>query len=48
MLLGIPGKQFEWMSAYGHRLKFDENGQAICPESGEEYILSDKQVSRML
>jgi len=30
------------MSEYGHRLHFDENGIAICPESHEKYKLTDE------
>jgi UDP-2-acetamido-3-amino-2,3-dideoxy-glucuronate N-acetyltransferase len=30
-----------WMSRYGHRLKFDADGFATCPESGERYQLKD-------
>ncbi|MEO1448219.1 MAG: N-acetyltransferase, partial [Bacteroidota bacterium] len=34
-----------WMSRYGHRLEFDEAGQATCPESGQVYLLVDGVVS---
>lgn len=39
LLVGNPGKQIGWMSRYGHRLQFDEEGLAVCPESGERYRL---------
>ena len=39
LVVGNPARQMGWMSAYGHRLEFDENGLATCPESGEEYRL---------
>ena len=29
------------MSAYGHRLTFDDQHRATCPESGEQYELSE-------
>jgi UDP-2-acetamido-3-amino-2,3-dideoxy-glucuronate N-acetyltransferase len=35
------------MSAYGHRLEFDENGKAVCAESGEEYRLEKDMVYRV-
>ena len=35
LVVGNPARQMVWMSAYGHRLKFDQNGRATCPESGE-------------
>ena len=37
LIVGNPAKQIGWMSEYGHRLKFDEKGIAICPESNEKY-----------
>ena len=40
LVVGNPARQMGWMSAYGHRLEFDENGRANCPESGEAYILN--------
>jgi UDP-2-acetamido-3-amino-2,3-dideoxy-glucuronate N-acetyltransferase len=40
LVVGNPARQMGWMSAYGHRLKFDQNGWATCPESGEAYRLT--------
>ncbi len=37
LVVGNPGRLVGWMSEYGHRLAFDENGIATCPESGEKY-----------
>ena len=39
LVVGNPAKQIGWMSAFGHRLQFDENGFATCKESGEKYQL---------
>src|SRR5574343_1645925 len=36
LLIGNPARQTGWMSEYGHKLKFDEQGKAVCPESGQE------------
>ncbi len=47
LVVGNPSKQIGWMSEYGHRLKFDENNEAICPESNERYILSTEGVSKI-
>jgi len=47
LIIGNPGKQAGWMSEFGHKLHFDEVGKAICPESGQEYILSDNFVKRL-
>ncbi|MDR2010770.1 MAG: N-acetyltransferase [Bacteroidales bacterium] len=41
LMIGNPAKQTGWMSRYGHKLTFDKNGYAICPESKEKYILKD-------
>lgn len=46
LVVGNPARQIGWMSEYGHRLHFDENGQATCPESGEKYALKNGAVSK--
>src|SRR2546421_3499951 len=46
LVIGNPAKQTGWMSEYGHKLNFDKNGEAICPESGEKYLLRDGRVSK--
>lgn len=33
LVVGNPAKQTGWMSEYGHKLHFDEQGFAECPES---------------
>ncbi|MFM8487511.1 MAG: acyltransferase [Bacteroidota bacterium] len=38
LVTGIPARQAGWVSRLGHRLSF-EDGKAICPESGEGYVL---------
>ncbi|MBX7095601.1 MAG: N-acetyltransferase [Flavobacteriales bacterium] len=47
LIIGNPGRQTGWMSEYGHKLKFDTNGKAVCPESGQEYELSNGIVKRI-
>ncbi|MDZ7777629.1 MAG: acyltransferase [Bacteroidales bacterium] len=47
LVVGNPARQVGWMSEYGHRLKFDEDGYAACPESGEKYRLKDEQVEKI-
>ena len=39
LVVGNPARQDGWMSAFGHRLAFDADGMATCPESGERYSL---------
>lgn len=48
LLVGNPAKQIGWVSEYGHRLSFDENNEAICPESNQKYKLEDSVVKRVL
>jgi UDP-2-acetamido-3-amino-2,3-dideoxy-glucuronate N-acetyltransferase len=39
LVVGNPARQIGWVSIYGHRLTFDQNGDAKCPESGQRYKL---------
>lgn len=41
LLVGNPARQMGWVSKAGHRLVFDEEGMAVCTESGERYCLRD-------
>lgn len=47
LVVGNPARQIGWMSEYGHRLEFDANGLAVCPESAQEYKLENNLVSRI-
>lgn len=47
LVVGNPARQTGWMSKFGHRLEFDENGKATCPESGEHYLLKDGKVEAL-
>lgn len=47
LVVGNPGRQMGWMSEYGHRLSFDKQGHAVCPESGEQYELKNGQVNKL-
>jgi UDP-2-acetamido-3-amino-2,3-dideoxy-glucuronate N-acetyltransferase len=47
LVVGNPARQIGWMSEFGHRLNFDENGIAVCPESGEKYELKDERVRKI-
>jgi UDP-2-acetamido-3-amino-2,3-dideoxy-glucuronate N-acetyltransferase len=48
LVVGNPAKQIGWMSEYGHRLNFDKNGIAMCPESKEKYQLENGKVSKLV
>ena len=47
LVVGNPARQIGWMSEFGHRLEFDANGLAVCPESAQEYKLENNLVSRI-
>lgn len=47
LLIGNPARQTGWMSEYGHKLKFDVNNTATCPESGQVYELNEGTVKRI-
>ena len=47
LIVGNPGKQIGWMSEYGHRLEFNDEGVAVCQESGEEYQLHEGRVTKV-
>lgn len=47
LIVGNPGRQVGWMSEYGHRLEFDKEGIAVCPESKQVYKLDSGQVKRI-
>ena len=47
LVVGNPAKQMGWMSKAGVRLEFDEDGKAVCPETGERYTL-EKGLCRVL
>ncbi len=47
LLVGNPARQMGWMSEYGHRLAFNEEGIAVCPESNEKYQLISQQVTKL-
>lgn len=47
LVVGNPARQIGWMSRHGERLTFDENGKAVCPGSGERYLLTQGKVSRI-
>lgn len=47
LVVGNPSKQIGWISEYGHRLNFDEKGEAVCEESGEKYQLVNNKVTKI-
>jgi len=47
LVVGNPAKQTGWVSEYGHKLHFNSNGIAVCPESKQEYQLKNDTVTRI-
>jgi UDP-2-acetamido-3-amino-2,3-dideoxy-glucuronate N-acetyltransferase len=47
LMVGNPAKQLGWMSEYGHRLEFDSNNIAVCPETGDRYKLENGMVTKL-
>ena len=44
LMVGNPARKIGWVSAYGEKLHFDENGIAVCPATGEKYQINDGEV----
>ena len=47
LVIGNPARQTGWMSEFGHKLKFDSEGFAVCPESNDRYQLLQGKVSKI-
>ena len=48
LVVGVPARQIGWMSEYGEQLDLPVagSGKAVCPYSGDKYILSDGLVHK--
>ena len=48
LMVGVPAQQIGWMSAYGERLNLPltGDGKAICPYTGDGYILENGILTR--
>lgn len=44
LVIGNPGRQVGWVSKAGHKLGFNEQNIATCPETGEKYLLENHVV----
>ena len=47
LVYGNPARQNGWVSEYGHKLNFGNEGFAVCPESGQKYQLLNNEVSKI-
>jgi len=46
LVVGNPAKQIGWVSEYGHRLNFNAEKTAICPESKDSYVIENNIVQK--
>lgn len=47
LVVGNPARQIGWVSEYGHRLQFNDQNEAVCPESGDHYKLTEGKVAKI-
>ena len=47
LVVGNPGRQIGWVSEYGHRLIFNNENVAVCPESYDKYKLKDNSIKKI-
>lgn len=47
LVIGNPAKQTGWVSEYGHKLQFNNEGEAICPEEKTKYRLLANEVIKV-
>jgi len=48
LVIGNPARQTGWMSEYGHKLYFNVDGIAVCPESGDKYRLLNGSINKII
>ncbi|GAB3629046.1 serine acetyltransferase [Pandoraea terrae] len=43
LMAGVPARQIGWISRFGERLELplSGNGEAVCPHTGETYVLAE-------
>ena len=44
LMVGNPARRIGWVSRNGEKLTFDSEGKAVCPATGEKYILQNGEV----
>lgn len=47
LVVGNPAKHIGWVSQYGHRLNFNDEGIGKCIESNQQYLLENNRVKRI-
>jgi UDP-2-acetamido-3-amino-2,3-dideoxy-glucuronate N-acetyltransferase len=48
LVIGNPARRSGWVSEFGHKLVFGNDGIAECPESKEKYSIKNEQVKKLL
>jgi UDP-2-acetamido-3-amino-2,3-dideoxy-glucuronate N-acetyltransferase len=48
LVIGNPARQVGWVSENGHKLQFNVNNIAFCPETNQEYQLINGEVVKVL
>jgi UDP-2-acetamido-3-amino-2,3-dideoxy-glucuronate N-acetyltransferase len=48
LVIGNPARQTGWMSEFGHKLQFNNDGIATCPESGQKYRIENTHVFKII
>jgi UDP-2-acetamido-3-amino-2,3-dideoxy-glucuronate N-acetyltransferase len=47
LVVGNPAKQIGWISEFGHRLHFNDNGYAVCEEGKDTYQIIEDRVKKL-
>jgi UDP-2-acetamido-3-amino-2,3-dideoxy-glucuronate N-acetyltransferase len=47
LVVGNPARQIGWVSENGHKLQFNETGEAVCIETDQKYLLKEGNVIRI-
>ncbi len=48
LVVGNPSKQIGWMSEFGSKLTFNQEGIAVCSESGDRYTITNRVVKKIV
>lgn len=49
LMVGVPARQIGWMSEHGEQLDLPLEGQceAVCPHTGDRYVLDGQQLTKV-
>src|SRR5690606_36676628 len=47
LVVGSHARHVGWMSEFGHKLEFNDKGEAVCPEGGDTYKLENNVVTKI-